>query len=74
MKALEGAGLLEDGGVVRWSGPRAGVIAGFEPGWAVGAVEVPDLPHGVVGQSEFGGDRGEFLPLLMTADDLLSDG
>jgi hypothetical protein len=74
MEAFEFAGLLKDGGVVRWSGPCAGVIAGVEPGCSVGAVEVPDLPHGVVGQVEFDGDRGEFLTVLMTADDLLPDG
>jgi hypothetical protein len=74
MEAVELAGLPEDGGVAGWRGPCAGAIAGRELGRSVRAVEAPDLPHGVVGELEFGGDRGEFLTSLMTADDLLSDG
>jgi hypothetical protein len=73
MEAFEFAGLLKDGGVVRWSGPSTGVIAGGESDGSVRAVEPPDLPNGVVGQLEFGGDRGEFLTLLITANDLLTD-
>jgi hypothetical protein len=74
MEAFEFAGLLEDGGVAGWRGPCAGAIAGRELGRSPGAVEVPDLSHGVVGQSEFGGDRDELLALQMTTDDLLADG
>jgi hypothetical protein len=74
MEALELAGPLEDGGVVRGGGPGAGAIASGEPIGAVCAVEAPDLPDGVVGQLECGGDDGEFLTALTTADDLLADG
>jgi hypothetical protein len=74
MEAFEFAGFGENGGVSRWRGPRAGVIAGRELGRPPGAVKEPDLSHGVVGQLEFGGDRDEFLTLEMTPDDLLADG
>lgn len=74
MEALELAGLLEEGGVARRSGPAARMIVGGEPVGSERAVEAPDLPDGVVGQSEFDGDDGELFALLMTADDLLTDG
>jgi hypothetical protein len=74
MEPFEFAGARQDGSVVWGSGPSARLIAGGEAGRAVGAVKVPDLPHGVVGQLEFSRDGGEFLTELTTTDDLLTDG
>jgi hypothetical protein len=73
VEAFELAGLLKDGGGAGRGGPCAGMIAGGEPGRSVRAVEAPDLPDGVIGQVKFGGDRGEVLTQLVTADDLLTE-
>lgn len=63
MESFECVGVLKEGGVARRRGPSTRLRAGGEPGRSVRAVEAPDLPDGVIGQWEFGGDRGEFLTL-----------
>jgi hypothetical protein len=60
--------------MVGWRGAGGGVIAGCEAGGAVGAIAVPDLAHGGVGQAKLGGDGGELVSLEAASDDLLTEG
>jgi hypothetical protein len=74
MVAFQGAGRLDQIGIVSWPGPPASCIAGDQPGGAEIAKPTQEAPDRGQRQVEFGGDRAEGIPLLAASEDRLANG